>query len=231
MADSPLVTCAIPVFNGARFLKQAVESVTRQTYSNIEIIVVNDGSTDETPKIIESLGPVVRSFRQENKGPAAARNVAIREARGEFVAFLDADDLWVPDKIEKQIACFERDPDLAICTAQAEHFWEGEVADEEQQLRDSLNAPHDAGWFFSSVIRRDLFDRIGVFDESLWHLDAAEIAMRIRAEGAKLQVIPDALMRRRLHADNLSRNRTTEADERLYIIKARLQRARQAPPT
>src|SRR5688500_924354 len=100
--QQPLVSVIIPVYNGARFLRAALESVFAQTYRPIEVIVVDDGSADDSGVIAQSF-PEVRYIRQENQGVAAARNNAIEAARGEFFAFLDQDDLWTPEKLRLQI--------------------------------------------------------------------------------------------------------------------------------
>ena len=94
-----LVSCIIPVFNGELYLREALESVFEQTYRTTEVVVVDDGSTDETPNIAASFQSRVTYIRQDNQGPATARNTAIRAARGEFIAFLDCDDLWEPEKL------------------------------------------------------------------------------------------------------------------------------------
>ncbi len=231
MSSRPLVSCIIPVFNGARFLTEAVESIEAQSYRPIEIIVVDDGSTDSTDEVIAGLGERVRSVRQENRGPAAARNRGIAIASGAFIALLDVDDLWLPEKLELQMARFDADPDISLCTTQAEHFWELEVAEEADALRDELDAPRDTGWLNSAVVKRDLFDRIGMLDEDLFHLDALDFLMRAQEAGAKLEVLPQHSVRRRLHGSNMSRNRDGEAEERMRLIQARLQRARSPQPS
>lgn len=114
MTGHPLVSCVVPVFNGAPFLVDAVASIEAQTWRPIEIIIVDDGSTDGTPDVIGAMGTRVRALRQENAGPAAARNAGLRMARGEFVAFLDSDDEWLPHKLGMQIARFEARPELQV---------------------------------------------------------------------------------------------------------------------
>ena len=104
MTAHPFVSVITPVHNGARFLAEAVESVERQGYEPLEIIVVDDGSTDDTPRVIAELGDRVLALRQENAGPAAARNRAIAAARGDVLAFCDADDTWPEGKLDAQLA-------------------------------------------------------------------------------------------------------------------------------
>ena len=110
----PLVSAVIPTFNGERFVGQAIESALAQTYANLEIIVVDDGSTDATQEVVARYGGRVACLRQPNAGVSAARNRGIREARGDLIAFLDQDDAWYPEKIEKQVAIFESIKDCSV---------------------------------------------------------------------------------------------------------------------
>lgn len=119
----------IPTYNYARFLKEAIDSVQRQTAGDLEIIVVDDGSTDETPEVLRGIAdPRLRSIRTENRGISAARNEGLRHARGQFIAFLDADDRWRPEKLELQLAMMEHEPDLGaifsnLIRFDAEHIY------------------------------------------------------------------------------------------------------------
>jgi len=111
---TPLVSVVIPTYNSADFLIQALNSVLNQTYSNYEIIVVDDGSSDNTSQAIEPWRSQIRYIYQDNQGVAAARNRGIDAATGDFIAFLDADDLFLPQKLQQQVAVFEAQPDLGM---------------------------------------------------------------------------------------------------------------------
>src|ERR687893_681850 len=100
--SAPLVSCIVPVFNGERYLQAALDSIFAQTYRSLEVLVVDDGSTDNTAAIVGSYGDRVRYLQQDNHGPSAARNRGIEAATCEFIAFLDADDLWHAEKLERQ---------------------------------------------------------------------------------------------------------------------------------
>ncbi|HEY1092631.1 MAG TPA: glycosyltransferase family A protein, partial [Burkholderiaceae bacterium] len=108
----PRVSVVIPSYNAEGFIAETLRSVLAQSFTDFEIIVVDDGSSDRTPEIAEALG--VRVLRQANAGVCAARNRGLAEARGEFICFLDHDDYWYPDKLAAQIAEFERDPELGV---------------------------------------------------------------------------------------------------------------------
>ena len=115
----PLVSVVIPTFNGARFLAQTIESVLAQTYPRLEVLVVDDGSTDETPAIAASYAPRVSYLHQANAGTAAARNTGITQASGAFIALLDHDDLWEPRKLERQLPLFATDPQIGAAGSTA----------------------------------------------------------------------------------------------------------------
>ena len=116
-STQPPLSIGLPVFNGEKYLAEAIRSVLAQTYSPIEIIVVDDGSTDSSQEILAGFVDRVTTVRQQNAGPAAARNRGIAEAKGEYVAFLDADDTWVPTKTVTQMRHLVNTPDLGVSTA------------------------------------------------------------------------------------------------------------------
>jgi glycosyltransferase involved in cell wall biosynthesis len=110
-----LISCIVPVFNGARYLREALESIFQQTYRPLEVIIADDGSTDGTVAVAQSYGDGITYLKQANAGPAAARNLGLSRARGEFVAFLDADDLWHVEKLDRQMARFQARSELDLC--------------------------------------------------------------------------------------------------------------------
>ncbi|HEU4391938.1 MAG TPA: glycosyltransferase family A protein, partial [Blastocatellia bacterium] len=110
----PQVTVVIPAYNAAKYLIESVDSVLAQSFRDFEVIVVDDGSTDETPEILKSYRSEIRCIRTDNRGPSSARNLAIRESRGELIAFQDADDVWHPEKLSRQVALLEEHPELGV---------------------------------------------------------------------------------------------------------------------
>src|SRR5262245_22880940 len=107
MSTSPRVSAILPVYNGAAFVGRAIENALAQTAGGLELLVIDDGSTDDTPRILEGFGDRIRAFRQVNQGCYVARNLGLRHVRGEYVAFLDADDAWLPDRLASQLALIE----------------------------------------------------------------------------------------------------------------------------
>src|SRR5262245_64311987 len=124
---SELVSCIVPVHNGERYLAQAIQSIIGQTYSSLEIIIADDGSTDGTRDVAAGFGGRIQYLHQLNSGAASARNLGLRGANGEFVAFLDADDLWLPEKLERQMKCFMARPELGYCVTYVQNFWDPEM--------------------------------------------------------------------------------------------------------
>jgi glycosyltransferase involved in cell wall biosynthesis len=227
MAGRDLISCIVPVFNGAAYLLEAIASIEAQTWRPLEIIIVDDGSTDETPAVIAALGDRVRSLRQDNAGPAAARNHGVEAALGNFIAFLDSDDEWLPEKLTAQMARFEARPELEMCLSQAEHWWLPELQQEAASMGPALNAASSAGWLPTALIRRGLFARAGMLDPTLKHMDSMEWLLRVRDVGGVSEILPEAYLRRRIHHNNLSRRRGGEdAEERLRIARTRMLAAR-----
>jgi glycosyltransferase involved in cell wall biosynthesis len=207
MTDAPLVSCIVPVFNGERFVAETVESMLAQSYRPIEVIVVNDGSTDGTAAVLERFAERIRVVYQENAGQAAARNHGLQEASGEFIAFLDADDLWLPEKLERQMAHLAAHPDAALCTSMMVNFWEAELAEEAEQMRDTAHAqPYLATWQ-GILARREVFDRVGALDTGVAFSDVREWLHRAKGMGVLVEHLDQVLVRRRIHANNLSRGR------------------------
>jgi glycosyltransferase involved in cell wall biosynthesis len=129
-----LVSCIVPVFNGERYIQQALESIHQQTYRPLEIIVVDDGSTDNTKEVVRNLGICVQYIEQGNLGPAAARNLGINLAKGDFVALLDSDDLWHQEKLTKQMARFQAKQELDVCITHINHFEDSEIGEERHSV-------------------------------------------------------------------------------------------------
>jgi glycosyltransferase involved in cell wall biosynthesis len=197
MIQGPLVSAIIPTYNRANIVCEAVESVLQQTYANIEVIVVDDGSTDDTQARLRSYGNKIRVLTQHNAGPSAARNRGISVSRGELIAFLDSDDIWLSAKLERQVALLQKaGSSVPCCLCNITMRWaQKEVASFETA---SLHPGMDEGVWINVdeivatrfvllnqgiVIRREVLERIGGFDESLWLLEDAELSLRLSLEG------------------------------------------------
>jgi glycosyltransferase involved in cell wall biosynthesis len=199
-----LVSVVIPVRNGARYLGEAIESVLAQGCRDTEIIVVDNGSTDGSRSVAESFGPAVCVIDEPQRGAAHARNSGVRLARGEYLAFLDADDLWAPGKLERQLRELELRRDLDMTFTWGENFPSPELTDAE---RCAVRFVSGAGPFIipsAMLARREAFLRAGPIPDLregefiAWY--GLALSMGIRSD-----VIPEMLVRRRVHARNHTR--------------------------
>jgi glycosyltransferase involved in cell wall biosynthesis len=228
-ASQPLVSCIVPVFNGERYLREALDSLFAQTYRPIEVIVVDDGSTDGTPAVVAAYADRVRAFQQANAGPAAARNRGVREARGDLIAFLDADDLWHASKAGRQVACLEARPDRGACVTHVQNFWISELQEEAARFRDSrLTQPLPAYLALALMARREVFEAVGEFDTTLGFGHSTDWFLRAAARGVLVEELREVLYYRRIHHTNRSRQLgQASRDEFLHLVKAHLDRQRQ----
>ena len=207
--NTPLVSCIVPAFNSGRYIGEALDSILGQTWAGIEAIVVDDGSTDDTADVVLRYGDAVTCITRDNGGPAATRNAGLAVASGDFVAFLDADDLWEPDKLERQVAQFAANPALEASVTHARMFWVSQLAHEAEEYRENPRTEGIPGYATTTLLaRRALFDRVGVFREDLWFSDATEWFIRARERGVNMEILPDVLTLHRMHENNLTRRRS-----------------------
>ena len=197
MAIGQLVSVVIPTYNRAGIIGETIENIFQQTYPNIEIIVVDDGSTDSTVSVLKSYGSRIRWAVQENAGPGAARNHGIRMAQGEIIAFQDSDDAWHPTKIERQVSLLARAGDsvvCCICNAIVQHpdvsYISFDNAPVHPPIEEGiwLNPAEVLATRFilfnqAAAVRRDVLRKIGGFDESYRLMEDVELALRLSLEG------------------------------------------------
>lgn len=223
-----LVSCIVPVYNGERYLGEAIESILAQTYRPVEVIVVDDGSTDRSGDIARSYGESVRCVRQDNAGPAAALNRGISEASGELLAFLAADDLWAKDKLSRQIDVLASNPELGLCVTHIQNFWVKELEDEARQFENHRIAQPMPGYLCVTMLAwAEVFRQVGVFNADLAHGNDLDWFSRAREEGIQMEMLDEVLVHRRLHENNRSRERAaTSRDTILQLLKDKIDRGR-----
>jgi glycosyltransferase involved in cell wall biosynthesis len=221
----PLVSVVIPCYNAARFLPEAVASVLAQHYEPLEILLVDDGSTDSTPEIAPGLAPEVRYLRQENRGPSAARNLGLREARGEIIAFLDADDLWPAGKLDLQVGRLLQDPALDLVSGRIRYVElpGGQIPDLRFETPDQALPGIHIG---SAVYRRRAFDVVGGFDESLRYSEDHDWFLRAREAALKMLVLAEVTLLYRHHDSNMTRHVPQRNAIQTLVIHKSLQRRR-----
>jgi glycosyltransferase involved in cell wall biosynthesis len=222
--DEVLISAIIPVFNGEKFLEEAVESIRRQAYQPIEIIIVDDGSTDGTARLVQEIQPAIRYIYQDNRGPAAARNRGLKEAHGEIIAFLDADDLWPPNKLRLQLSQLQANPKTEVILGQVQWV---RLADEMQGIReDHYEEKFYASNLGSALFRRSVFERIGIFDPELRYSEDVDWFARAREQGVNMFLIPEVTLYYRKHSANMTRNKNAQDLNVLRVLKRSLDRRR-----
>jgi glycosyltransferase involved in cell wall biosynthesis len=207
------VSYVVPVYNGERYLAECLESILGQTVRPHEVIVVNDGSEDRTAAIATGFGDRVHCVYQANAGHSSARNRGARLATGEFLAFLDADDLIVPRKLEVQLERFTARPELQFCDAYLRNFWSPDVPIAERWKQPRSRHTHSEvprGSIITWLLRRSLFQRVGDFDETMVFGEDDDWYRRMEASGASRETLPNIVSRRRLHGNNLTLTRYDE---------------------
>jgi glycosyltransferase involved in cell wall biosynthesis len=231
--EAPLVTCIVPARDAGRYLSEALDSILAQTYRPIEIVLVDDGSKDDTAAIGRGNAGSVRVVSQAPAGPASARNLGVRLARGEFVAFLDADDLWQAEKLARQMAVCRARPGLGYCLAHARNFWEPHLLEEAERFRDHPRGGQLPAYSCGTLLaRRDVFDTVGPFDPALRFTDQVDWFLRAADLGVPMEMLPDVFTYRRIHGKNLHRVEEAACSaEFLRLARSRLhvRRAQGAP--
>jgi glycosyltransferase involved in cell wall biosynthesis len=209
----PKVSVIIPVYNGERFIAQAVNSVLGQTFRDFELIVVDDGSTDRTPDILKKYGSRLTYIGQPNRERSAARNTGIRHSEGEYLAFLDADDLCLPERLQRQVEILDQFPEVGLV-----HGWTYFIDETGQKAtigkKEMLSSLESGARVFESLlfknviasptvmIRRSCIDTVGFFDESLTYVEDWDMWLRIAIQ-YHVALIPEPLACYRINSENL----------------------------
>lgn len=225
---APTATVIIPTFNASGYVAQAVASALASRDVSVEVIVVDDQSTDDTWRVLDDFGNAVCKLRQPKGGPYKARNLGARHARGEWLAFLDADDEWTPDKLAKQLAAADGRAGLIYtdrynfgdCSRVKERqsdsvqLWEGDVFE-----------PLLLGNFItlsSVLIQKSWFERLGGFSELHVGVQDWDLWLRYAADGGLVQLVREPLTGYRIHADQMSLDLDRRAAERLAVVRRAL---------
>lgn len=223
LSSSPRVSVIIPTYNGDRYLSQAIDSVLSQTYSNYEIIIVDDGSTDNTPNIIQHFveihnnPSVIHYITQSNQGVAAARNRGIQEARGEFIALLDQDDVFLPEKLGHQVACFDANPNVAIVNS----GWR--LIDQNNYHISDIEPWHNLPdltletWIkrtpilpSSLMFRRESWQQVGGFNSQFNGVDDVDFIWRLASQEYAAIWLPEITVNYRQHEQTVSHQKARE---------------------
>lgn len=224
----PLVSVIIPVYNGARFLPDAVQSVLAQNYPAVEIIVVDDGSSDNIDEVVAGLTVNVRYFKQANAGAAAARNRGIKDASGDFIAFLDVDDLWPESKLASAIDAFERNDKLDVIQGYAQLMEYSEQTGRYEYIGNPRESfPHYIG---AALYRSRAFERVGLYDTTLQFAEDTDWFKRADETGLTIERVGRVTLLVRRHAANMTRGKSLVELNTLRVLKKALDRKRSATP-
>lgn len=224
MTSTPLLSVIVPAYDMAAFTRQTVESLLAQDYPDLEIIVVDDGSKDDTPAVLESFGSRIRSLRQANGGACRARNHGFSVSRGEFVAFADCDDLWEPHKARRAVEYLQAHPEAGMVHSHT--YW----IDAAGRIVGPRSFPaRPSGRIFPSlilgnqinnstpVVRRTVFERAGGWDESIFIPADWDLWLRL-ARQAEVGFIPEVLSRSRLTSNFTGRHIELARREHLHVL-------------
>jgi glycosyltransferase involved in cell wall biosynthesis len=225
----PRVSTIIPTYNGAAYLDRTLASACSQTYTDQEVIVLDDGSTDATPNILDRWSGRILALRQPNRGLSAARNAAARAATGEFLAYLDADDMWYPHKLAEQVAYLDAHPECGIVHTNLTIIDERDAVLHADWYSESGYEPA-SGYCLSTMLRgnpiqvpsvverRSVFDRIGGFDERLRRCEDYPHWLRVLLEGYAIGYVATPLAYYRRHARSLSRAQVDMVEGLLQVF-------------
>jgi glycosyltransferase involved in cell wall biosynthesis len=232
MIEKPLISVIIPSYNSARFVLQAVQSALAQTYSPVEVIVVDDGSTDDTRERLVPWDGRIRYVYQSNGGLSKARNRGIKEARGDLIAFLDADDQWLPEKLDKQWERLRANPEAPLIHTDLYRLYEP-VGERVYKYRDRERF---SGYCYTEffwgnavvpstvVVTRRCLEEVGRFDEEIRGASTQDFDLWIRiARRFPLSYVDEPLVLYRYHPTNASRNHRMMLEDEFYVLAKALQ--------
>ena len=202
----PLISVIVVTYNRAHFLKDALDSIQRQTFRDYEIILVDDGSTDNTKEIAEKYEEI-RYIYQEHGGISKARNTGVKAARGQWIAFLDSDDLWKEEKLQKQVDYITVHPDCRIVYTRCSNFTD--IPEDKLEERQKILLQTNIKWCLpSALIDAKLFDEIGMFDEKMPYSEDTDWIFRLKFYKVSMDhCLDEILYLRRVHGSNISNAR------------------------
>lgn len=216
-----LASVIVPAYNAEQFIGEALDSAFAQDYEPTEVIVVDDGSTDQTAQIARRYG--VRLLQQPNGGAAAARNAGLAVAQGEYIAILDADDIWPSDRLTVMVTALERSAAEIVIGLSDIFTSPGELVPAHFPYGVKSPAP---GHLTALMARRSVYELVGNYDEDLRHAEDVDWFMRAREAGAAVDTIERVVTRHRIHARNLTRDRATGQRDTLRVLRASIARRR-----
>lgn len=229
--NSNYVSVIIPVYNGQQYLKESIESVLLQKSVAFELIIVDDGSTDSTREVVSTYvdNKIVRYVYQENQGLAASRNKGISIASGNYIAFNDADDIWVEDKLSTQMAIMETQPSVEMISGRVRQFISPEIPETEHGKYTFLDVDMQTNLIPCSLFRGEVFVKHGMFDTNLKIGQDMSWLLQAKNMGLIIHPLPKLVYYRRLHPNNIGRiHQSLNYRARFQILKKSIDEKKQA---
>jgi len=211
------VSILIPTYNYGRFLGECLDSVFAQTYRDFEVIVADDGSTDDTEQVARAYP--VRYYKLEHRGISATRNFLLEQASGDFIASIDSDDTYMPEKLALQMIEFEKDPDLQAVFCAIDNWIDKEVTEINEYVE--TESPRNYPYLPSALLRKEVIERCGKFDETLRIGEDTNFVSIFCLHNFKYITLPAILYRRRFHNNNTIYTRNAKEDRELLLRIAR----------
>jgi glycosyltransferase involved in cell wall biosynthesis len=225
--DFPRLSVIVPAYNAANFIRDAIRSIEEQDYPTLEIIVVDDGSTDATREVVAGHNGAIRYVRQENQGAAGARNHGLSLARGSLITFLDADDVWTPSALKLLTEHLHDSPQTDVVLGRVQYTRLLTDSTGEHRM-EAFGDPCISFSFDAGVFRRQIFERIGTFDASLRSSEDVDWFMRAREARVMIDVLEDVVLFYRRHGRNLTQDRDTSHRDLAHALKQSLNRRRRS---
>ncbi len=226
IGSDPKVSIIIPVYNCASYLGEALESVISQTYNDIEIIVVDDGSTDDSAKVAKKYLGHITYLYQENAGISAALNFGISHAKGDYFAFLDSDDIWKKNKLYLQMEIINTTPEIAMVFGYIEQFISPDLSDIEKSSAHCPTEPMVGYGRQAMLISKSDFFNVGEFDPKYSGGEFMDWYMRAKELGLQSHLLPQVVTRRRIHNSNTTRIQPKLVKDYSLLLKSALDRRR-----
>lgn len=220
-----MISVIMPVYNGALYIAEAIESIAAQNIHDLEIIIVDDGSTDDTGRIVQRISePKIHYIHQDNNGPSSARNAGIRRAKGNLIAFLDADDCWPVSKLQHQLSFLQQNPTTDIVAGLIDYFYMPGSEYRKEQLK--IDTPVFNVQLGGLLVRKKVFESVGYFNEQLRFSEDQDWILRIKEAGVTMQVLQVVVLLYRIHPGNVTVHRTLKDLGVLKALKLSLDRRR-----
>ena len=195
----PLVSIILPVYNCERYITAAIESILSQTYRPIEGIVINDGSTDATSGCLAAFSSEIQIYSQENMGLSYSLNQGLAHASGEYIGFLDADDLWLPHKLARQVEYLDQNPEVSMVFGHIQQFISPELDERAKQTLICSQSPEPGYVKITMLARRQVFDKVGLFNSAIRVGDFVDWYLRVKDAGLEVHMLAEVVAMRRLH--------------------------------